>query len=111
LVVIDESGCTFEYGPFVIDNIVATEGPLTEGRLKVYPNPSDGQIFLEYEQLRISAEDIELLDLLGRRVAVPARKLGGRTKYSLDLRSLQAGLYYIRIKLDNSWVLRRVVIE
>jgi len=69
----------------------------SEYQLKLFPNPSNGSIILEWEKMGMV--DIELIDMLG----VTRKKftgMGGR-KY-LDLSAIENGIYFVRIGQQES---------
>ena len=57
--------------------------------LKVYPNPTSGQINIEVNE----ASTIEVIDLQGRVVATPSLKPGLNT---IDLGNLTEGMYFLK---------------
>lgn len=72
-----------------------------ESGLMVYPNPAKTQVYISMKTgSRIGEKPIlEVLDLQGRQLPVPATRLYGRDElfYRLDVSGLNPGLYFIRI--------------
>ncbi|MBN1540789.1 C39 family peptidase [candidate division KSB1 bacterium] len=66
--------------------------------LSVYPNPFTDRIVLTGLPARVTADDIEMFDLLGRRQTIAARSFGGAPSigFVVDTRSLPVGSYFLR---------------
>ncbi len=75
------------------DEILPVYTKTDDYHLVVYPNPADNKVTIEWEG-GIWVE-VEVIDLMGRRVVEPMTLTGGR-KY-LDVSSLQNGMYFVRI--------------
>jgi hypothetical protein len=73
--------------------------------LKVYPNPTQGLVQFEFGS-SVTA-DIEVFNAAGLKVAV-ARVLQAND-FQLDLQSLPAGSYEVRISTDGQLWRRRVL--
>jgi hypothetical protein len=73
------------------------------GTLTVYPNPSDGEVTVQYtgavsEDLRLS-----VTDMLGRELYVrEVKKFLGETEQQLDLRELTPGMYMVQMRNGES---------
>ncbi len=63
----------------------------------VYPNPSTGNVVIIFEESS-SQRSLNLFDMQGIEILT---KLAGEKTVSLDLNSLQAGLYLLKIKIDG----------
>lgn len=64
--------------------------------LKVYPNPSnDGIVYLDTKKINFSK--IEVLNILGSTVAVENKEATVNDKIRLDLNTLPAGTYFVRV--------------
>lgn len=63
---------------------------------KVYPNPSnDGIIYIDAKKLNYNK--IEVVNLLGTTVAIENKEVAPNEKAMLDLNTLPAGTYFVRI--------------
>ncbi|MBQ7710785.1 MAG: T9SS type A sorting domain-containing protein, partial [Bacteroidales bacterium] len=71
----------------------------TLNSLKVYPNPTTGRVQLNVTE----AEKIEVLDLVGRRVAM------FENTNTLDLSGLADGTYTLRVTMHEGVAIRKVV--
>jgi hypothetical protein len=74
--------------------------------LMVYPNPTDGQLTLTMEGA--SGFDYHVFSLIGQCV-VSGKVTGNET--SLDLGSLNKGVYYISIELNGNRLIKKVIVK
>jgi hypothetical protein len=68
------------------------------GNTRIYPNPSASVLYVEFED--DGSASIEIFDLAGRQHDVPVQKttFSHVSAYTLDLGSLESGIYFIRLK-------------
>lgn len=86
------------------DQLVADFEPINERAFKVYPNPADQQLVVEWNGMMHA--DIEVFNALGHRVAAFPRCSGGR-KY-LETSQWPNGMYILTIDRKYS---RKIVIN
>jgi len=84
------------------------------GSLKVasvWPNPSQGTLTVGYEAPAGEVQ-IVVFDMLGRQVASRTlqRAVSGKDQIVLDLGSLAAGAYVLRLEVDGVRASRRFVL-
>ena len=81
--------------------------------VKIYPNPTDGELWVECKDAinrvsTITITNIEIFDVFGRCVYIahPSLRegLGG-----LDISNLPTGMYFVRITTENGAVTKKVV--
>ena len=66
---------------------------MDNGKLKIYPNPTTGQLHIEY-----AIYNIEIYDLMGRSVrAYCIRPNGNETETTIDVSHLMPGVYFLKI--------------
>lgn len=86
------------------------ENSLVRG-INIYPNPSNGTFFVEYELPAGLTAELEVVDLLGARVAQVSASTGnGFNRETIDLSGLSDGIYMVNIVAGGERVSRRVVI-
>jgi hypothetical protein len=76
---------------------VATPQPV-----RLYPNPTDGILYLEAGDATLL--EVQVFDLLGRPVLQ-----GGQRTPVLDLSALPGGIYVVHLRTDNGTVVQRVM--
>lgn len=66
----------------------------TKSALKIYPNPSNGQLFIQFENNKVSSFRLQVLDPAGRTQL--DKKYNGGSE-AIDLSQLAPGLYFIHV--------------
>jgi hypothetical protein len=77
---------------------------LISAEIRVYPNPFDQQIHLEYPD-NLNIEKIYLIDVLGRVSAFPAIQ----EKATLEVGGLSPGIYILQIQTNKGTINTRVI--
>lgn len=103
------NGCSLDT-VFTVDfstGLVELEGM----ELKVYPNPSDGNIYVEFTQDPTEAIQIEVFNALGQRVMerkYAPQMIQGRI--NVNLQNASTGAYMMKISSGGAYTTKRVVI-
>ncbi|MEM7510702.1 MAG: T9SS type A sorting domain-containing protein [Bacteroidota bacterium] len=81
-----------------------------QASVKAYPNPSQGNLNLEFTQLWENA-NMDLFNLVGQKVL--HKDLTSRLLHSLDLSDLDKGVYLMKITLNslNKTITKRIVLN
>lgn len=82
-------------------------------KLEIYPNPSLGQVQIQFTLNNYSEVCIELYDLVGKRVkkVLNASKNPGEYKISEDLSGLASGYYLLMLTTEREKVTKGIVIQ
>ena len=67
---------------------------IKNGSVKIYPNPTNSQIFIEAEKIR----EIEITDITGRRIYNLQTDAANKIQIDLKEFSLADGTYFVKIK-------------
>lgn len=68
--------------------------------IKIYPNPSnDGVVFLDTKKINFSK--IEVVNILGSTITIENKEAVTNDKIRLDLNTLPAGTYFVRVTSGN----------
>ena len=86
----DQSGCITVL-PAQIDFLSAVSD-VAYSKIKVYPNPSSGQLTIV--DIPVKIDQIMIIDALGRNINL----LDAQEKVVLDFTSLQDGIYFLQLK-------------
>ena len=86
------------------------ETPETPLRIDIYPNPSAGQATVSVSGVTDDAVQIDVFDVRGRQVPVPASRISLPGSAVLDTSELAAGLYFVRIASSHGTVHRAVMV-
>lgn len=83
-----------------------------DGKLTVYPNPSQGELYLRYQVDGSQKGSYRLIDILGKQhQAGLLDNQPGAHDLPLDVRSLPAGLYLLDVSVDGNVLRQRIVIK
>jgi hypothetical protein len=88
---------------------VSTEDTQELDFFNVYPNPAGEQINVVFD--RNGQADIEIIDMTGRIVYSRRYNSGGFTNYSVDISSLNPGVFFIRVSAEGESNVRRFIKE
>jgi len=83
-----------------------------DSQVKIYPNPTNGELRIESGELRI--ENVEILDVMGRTVGATLAVAPDGTHQSqikMDISYLPIGVYFLRVTTENGVIVRKVVKE
>ena len=77
---------------------------------KIYPNPVQGQVFVELHSKNFTLIQFELIDILGNKVKQWKKKelVPGNQKISLDLQSFHSGFYLLKATVDGQVIVKRI---
>jgi hypothetical protein len=77
--------------------------------LRVYPNPTSGELRVESGELRV--ESVEIFDVMGSLTPVPSPNWRGVSegRGEVNISHLPPGIYFIRIQTNKGVVTRKVV--
>lgn len=75
--------------------------------LKVYPNPTEGVVYISTKDLHLT--QIALTTLGGRRIRVKSEPEQGRT--SLNISTLQPGVYILRVMCSKGTYTRKIILK
>jgi 3',5'-cyclic AMP phosphodiesterase CpdA len=75
--------------------------------VKVYPNPGNDRIVIEYPLASGASVQVVITDLNGKRVA--EHIFSTREKQEVDIRSLPAGTYLVEIRSEGQSITKRIV--
>ena len=95
IVKVSQNACVSVSDPFVITSL---SGNYENISLKIYPNPTDGKVKIEY----VSAKNIKifLIDLSGKTLLEKQEK-GISDSSEIDLSNYVSGIYFIKISSEN----------
>ncbi len=90
-----------------VGNVSVQENMLS---LSVYPNPTNGSLFVDLKLNDVSDIKIELTNLYGEVVFIKKEK-GGNYSDSLDLTPLSKGIYSLAVFVDGKKYVKKVVLQ
>jgi hypothetical protein len=87
-------------------NTVGMAQSLTEGDVRVYPNPANSQLYL---QSTFNQVDLQILDITGKVISQSGRFNQGL--HRIDISSLTNGIYFVRLCSDSGERVEKLVIQ
>ena len=76
--------------------------------IKVYPNPTTGELRIENGELRV--KEVEIFDVVGKKVYTN-HLITTSSNHLINISHLQAGVYFVRIQTEAGEVVRKVLKE
>lgn len=80
-----------------------------EETIKLYPSPTNGPLNIKIEN-GTGPVQVEVFDMLGNLVENINLERKGKGWYTLDLSSMNKGLYFVKIQTPNQFVTKRVTL-
>ncbi|KAF0198911.1 MAG: hypothetical protein FD166_902 [Bacteroidetes bacterium] len=90
---------------YIFSNSIAEN---TESDLLVWPNPTTGHFKVQSSKRNVEFESTELVDVYGKVVEMRNQE-PGTCNLEPDISHLPAGIYIIRISLDNQTIVKKIV--
>jgi hypothetical protein len=111
LEVIDMNSCYAVDSVFLANNTSIGDPNLFDGSLRVYPNPTDNMLYIEYQAADGPNLILELFDALGRKVMVREYRHTSGIIESVDVSDMPKGVYYLRMRQNTQQAIRKIVIQ
>jgi hypothetical protein len=108
---------TDQYGCTVIETYTVSSGTIVASQenlinsVNVFPNPSSGLFNVEYTLKSSGDVTIEVFNVLGETVTTAVKNNSRKGIVVLDLSTSNPGIYMIRLKAGNDFILKRQVIQ
>jgi hypothetical protein len=78
--------------------------------MNIYPNPAVEEFRVLSSEFRVSRAALELFGVDGRKLLEKSIPKGSE-EVTVDVRSLQSGLYFVRLTVDNKSVTKKLIIK
>ena len=104
---------SIQVNPFGIATAISSENSVFENKLMLFPNPAKEVAYIEYELTESANVQIELYDLIGQKaltVLNESRQEKNRHKHSINFDNLCSGIYFVKVKINNSENVIKLVI-
>lgn len=106
----ENEGSCASVAAIAVDDIIESVNTPDEIALSIYPNPSNGKVFLNIASTTIQAVQLNVLDVNGR--VLLSRALDNPTgDIELDLSAFATGVYMIQLQTAESTTIRKVVLQ
>jgi hypothetical protein len=95
----------------VVLNVGVSENAMDQ-RLRVFPNPTEGILNVQYEAPATGVAQIEVFNVLGERVFEATRSMAAGTQREvIDMSNLNGGIYFVNITADGVRASRKVTLN
>lgn len=84
---------------------------LVDGNFELYPNPTDGFVFLDYKEANSIYLDYQILDVKGRIIRQEDRYTSEQYQAQIDLSSLEPGAYTLLAKSGGKRGVFRIILH
>lgn len=103
-VMYDGLGVTTDVASVILDN---------ENSMRVYPNPTNGQTFVDLTIAQSTAVDLRVFNMLGEEISVIASEQlqAGAHHFVYETASLSSGLYYYQLTVGNKKVVQKLIVN
>jgi len=75
--------------------------------VRVYPNPTTGEIRFEISDMRYEILEIEIFDVFGRNIVSNLKSQISNQK--IDISHLPTGVYFVKITTDNGVITKKII--
>jgi hypothetical protein len=107
--IIDANGCEFVTEVLTVEKESSIIDHKFDSSIALYPNPNNGNFFIEFENLPLHSVEIEIITMTGRKMISEQKFLLNR---KIEMNELMSpGLYFVRIKSEDKIALKRIVIQ
>jgi len=80
---------------------------LLEEQIQLYPNPSEGKVFVRAAFANRARVAVKVIDAYGRTIwNEEAREVVGEERWELDLTHVAAGMYWVEVIVDGQLIVR-----
>ncbi len=94
-------------------NLSTENSKLIEKSIKLYPNPAKENIILEYSLSENSTVNIGVYNIVGKEILKVTNENQGTGNHILNIKSneLKPGIYFVKILVNDSETLRKLIIN
>lgn len=79
--------------------------------LTVYPNPSDGHVYINIDLTTKENGQLEITDLMGKKVFEHSFSQLSSESLEADLSEFKKGIYFVNLRTDNDIITKKLIIQ
>jgi hypothetical protein len=106
----DAAGCTV-LDTFEVEMILGLDAVNLENRLRLYPNPVSGQLFLQLDLPQVADITAALYDVSGRPLQPAEQAFAQHKTFTFNLFDAAPGIYFARTMVDGAVIVKRFVVQ
>ena len=91
---------------FIYSDDAGIDSPESE-QLKIYPNPTTGELIVTSYKLRVTS--VEVFDVNGKKQEAKNRKQKAEGKIVIDISLFPTGIYFVKVFTEQGEVVRKIV--
>ena len=106
----DANGCSDWSNQYVYTSTSVTN--IVSNNLLVYPNPTRGNLNIEFENVGKKINSVSIVNVLGDKIYNERLELN-TFKYSrqIDLSNYSNGIYFVRFKMSDGFVTKKLILQ
>ncbi|MCR9290797.1 MAG: HYR domain-containing protein, partial [Bacteroidetes bacterium] len=104
----DNNGCIILSDLIIVDGITGTREPFWASELRLMPNPTSGQLFLEIPNLNSKVE-LQIFNLLGKNIEFELLEKS-LSQFEITLDFIPSGIYLVQITAQDLTVSRKIMV-
>jgi hypothetical protein len=93
----------------VLDFFVGNDDILFEEEIRVFPNPTEGNIYVQFDLKDQENVFIEVENVLGQKMLAAPPMLDNEVRWIFDLSPFPAGIYWVKIQIGDKYYISDVV--
>ncbi|WP_338763754.1 BspA family leucine-rich repeat surface protein [Bernardetia sp. ABR2-2B] len=112
LLVLTEAGCSSISETILFTKtITAIEEPKEFRDLEIFPNPNNGNFFIDFGTITQNGEPtFILIDAIGRKITLKTERISS-SRYKIKTNNLAGGMYHLQIQTKDGIAFRKFVVE
>jgi len=96
---------------FTVDMLVSANEVNLDYQINLFPNPTTGEVNIEFDLDKQQAVEVNLYDVSGRLVLPPYGQSIRNERIQLDLNNLAKGIYLAKIKVAEGILVKKIVLN
>ncbi|MDJ1484642.1 6-bladed beta-propeller [Cytophagaceae bacterium YF14B1] len=94
----------------IIDKVMAAEPDALKGKLSLYPNPTQSQVWIQSVDASVRIEQVKLYNLLGEAQTVSQSSVDSWA-VQINMQAKPKGMYLVHIQTNKGTSIQRVVVQ
>ncbi|MDJ1485988.1 SMP-30/gluconolactonase/LRE family protein [Cytophagaceae bacterium YF14B1] len=94
----------------IIDKVMAAEPDALKGKLSLYPNPTQSQVWIQSVDASVRIEQVKIYNLLGEAQNVSLSSVDSQA-VQINMQAKPKGMYLVHIQTNKGTSIQRVVVQ
>ncbi|HAV54025.1 MAG TPA: peptidase S8, partial [Aequorivita sp.] len=80
--------------------------------IKMYPNPANSEVFINFKNVSLTDASITLFNSLGQRLQfISETEMAGKSQAILNVSGLASGVYFVKIKMGENTSTKKLIVQ